>query len=191
MKHIAIIPLIGGFSIAATNVIGKKPEAVFSYKPFYDNDKLYLRYHDVPYFQLDGEVDFTKRTFKDIDIVHGIPPCSGLSACSAYKAGVRATANANDWMYKAAEFVMGTIQPKTFVFENAPGLFTEMGDHVRELLIEITKKHNYAVTFYKTNTIYHGIPQNRPRTYAVFVPGDKAPILEFFNKPLPSILEFL
>jgi len=42
--HGSIIPLAGGFSIGATNIIGKPPEVIFSYKEFESNDKLYLRY---------------------------------------------------------------------------------------------------------------------------------------------------
>ena len=86
---------------------------------------------------------------------------------------------------------MKNIKPKAFVFENAPGLYTDVGEPVRNLLMEIAKKYDYAITFYKTNSIYHGIPQNRPRTYTIMVPGNKAPILEYFDKPLPSILDFL
>lgn len=191
MKHVAIIPLIGGFSIAATNVLGKQPEAIFSYTPFFDNDSLYLNYlgNKAPkYHQIDkeGYTDYT-----DIDIVHGIPPCSGLSNCSSFKSGVRATACQNDWMYKSAEFVMKKLKPKVFVFENAPGLFTNVGEPVRQNLKEIAERLGYAGTFYKTNTIYHGVPQNRPRTYTVMVQGDKAPLLSYFDKPLPTILEYL
>lgn len=191
MKHVAIIPLIGGFSIAATNVLGKHPEAIFSFSPFLDNDSLYLKYlgDKAPkYHQIDKE-GYT--AYSDIDIVHGVPPCSGLSNCSSFKSGVRATACQNDWMYKSAEFVMGKLKPKAFVFENAPGLFTDVGEPVRENLKQIAERLGYAGTFYKTNTIYHGVPQNRPRTYTVMVQGDKAPFLNYFDKPLPTILEYL
>ena len=43
LTHVAIVPLIGGFSIAVSNILHKPPKAIFSFKPFFDNDKLYLR----------------------------------------------------------------------------------------------------------------------------------------------------
>ena len=39
-------------------------------------------------------------------------------------------AEANQWMFKSADYVLGTIKPKVFWGENAPGLFTNMGDGV-------------------------------------------------------------
>jgi len=197
MRHISHLPLIGGFSIACLNILGVPPEIITSYSPFEANDTLLLRYlknkHlNIPYYQLDKLNNYNNlNVYKNIDIATSIPPCSGLSMCSSFKSGIRATAPANDWMYKSAQFILETFSPKIYVFENGPNLFSDSGKLVRELLIEIAKKHDYAITFYKTNSIYHGIPQNRPRTYTIFVPGKNAPILEFFNKPLPSITEFL
>ena len=88
MTYATIIPLAGGFSIAAADVVNLSPEVIFSYKNFYENDKLYLRYlqqHNihVPYYQIDNEyfdVNEIKEKYSDkIDFVVSIPPCSALS----------------------------------------------------------------------------------------------------------------
>ena len=200
LNHAAIIPLIGGFSIAATEILQNPPKAIFSYSPFFENDKLYLNYlaqHDIypTYYQLDkideSKYSDIKNIVGELDIVHGVPPCAGLSMSGNLAKGARSKSPVNDWMYKAADFILGVIQPKIYVYENAPTLFTGVGEYVRSQLMEKAKSNGYACTFYKTDTLLHGIPQRRPRTYIVFVKGNKAPILDYYNKEHLSVSEYL
>ena len=196
IKHAAIVPLAGGFSLGASNIIGYPPEIILSYKAFYENDKLYLRYlkqHniDVPYFQLDNLSDKINIFNYKIDFFHGILPCSALSQCSQLKAGTRTTYASVKWMYESADMILRLYKPKIYAFENAPGLYTGNGKEVRDKLIEIGKEYGYAITFYKTNTLKHGIPQFRPRTFALFLKGDKAPILNYYDKKAPLLSEYL
>jgi site-specific DNA-cytosine methylase len=198
--HAAIVPLAGGFSLGASTVLNVPPTAIFSFKPFYGNDRLYLQYLkqkdlSVPYYQIDDEsfdVNAIKEQYSEnIDIVHGIPPCSGLSQAASRKAGSRGTCEVNNWMYLSAEFALSVLKPKVFLFENAPGLYTGSGEEVRKRLLTIAEMHEYAITFYKTNTIKHGIPQYRPRTFAIFCKGSNAPILNTYSKEAPNIVEYL
>jgi site-specific DNA-cytosine methylase len=199
MRYIAHVPLIGGFALANMNVTNEAPVAVTSYSPFENNDKLLLTYLkkkglDVPYFQLDKLAEgnnLNELLSEHIDFVSAVPPCAGLSSCSSLKKGARACSPVNDWMYKSAEFVMSTIKPTIYVFENAPGLYTDAGTPVRNQLIEIAKTHGYAGTFYRTDSILHGIPQKRPRTYTILYKGKHAPILNYFDVPSPHISEYL
>jgi site-specific DNA-cytosine methylase len=194
MNHIAIIPLIGGFSIAAEQVLQTPPTAVFSYTPFYANDSLYLNYlkqrgHDIPYIVLDN-LPVQEYFGPAIDIVHAVPPCAGLSQASSSTC-VKDESPINDWMYKACEFSLKHIKPKIYTFENAPGLFSNIGKKVRDNLVAIASKYNYGVTFYKTNSLLHGIPQKRIRTYVVMVKDSNAPILHHFNKKIVPLNEYL
>lgn len=198
MRYISHIPLIGGFTIGAINATNNYPLAITSYIPFEFNDNLLNRYlkevknKNIPYIHLNNtEHEFNLNEYKNIDFVHSTPPCSGLSQYASREKGSRGTAEPNEWMYKSLEFYLDKVKPTVFIFENAPGLYTNIGEPVRNRCIEICKKHNYAITFYKTNTLYHGIPQNRPRTYVICLKGDKAPILEYFNKPRKNISEYL
>ena len=200
MKYVAHIPLIGGFALANMNVVKKPPIAITSYSAFGNNDKLFLRYLQkknirIPYFELDKLNEGQKKSIQEligkIDFVSGVPPCSGLSMSGNLKAGERATAPANDWMYLSAEFVLGQLRPTVYVFENAPTLYTNAGETVRNKLMEIARYHGYAGTFYKTDTLLHGIPQKRPRTYTILLKGENAPILNYFNKETPSTAEYL
>jgi site-specific DNA-cytosine methylase len=193
-KYSSHIPLIGGFTIAAMNVLGKPPEFITSYKPFEFNDSLLLRYlkqknYDIPYYQLDENNNF--KINKKINLSIAVPPCSGISNAANRKTGTRGTAAPNDWMYKSANFILEQINPDVYVFENAPGLYTDAGELVRENLINISNKFNYGITFYKTNTLLHGVPQHRPRTYVIMVKDKPAPILNYYNIKSPTLTEYL
>jgi len=200
LTHGAIIPLAGGFSIGATSIIGAPPKIIFSFKAFENNDKLYLRYlkqhgFEVPYYQLDdmdkNHMKFFIKKYGKIDFFHSVPPCSGLSQAAQRAKGSRGTCEVNDWLYKAAEFILCCANPTVYAFENAPGLWTSSGEIVRERLIQIGLKYGYAITFYKTNTIKHGIPQFRPRTFGIYYKGCRAPILNYYNKETPLLAEYL
>ena len=202
MRYVAHVPLIGGFAIAAMNVTKTPPVAITSYSPFVGNDKLYLRYLQkkkrkvVPYFEIDkieeeGKIHDVQHLIGKLDFVNAVPPCSGLSMSGNLAKGARSTSPVNDWMYKSADFVLGTLRPTVYVFENAPTLYTGVGEYVRNQLMEKARYHGYAGTFYKTDTLLHGIPQRRPRTYSIFHKGKYAPILDFYKREAPSVAEYL
>ena len=200
MNYIAHVPLAGGFAIGNMNITGKPPVAITSYSPFEANDLLLRRYLkqkglDVPYYQLDklseSERKDIVKSFGKIDFCSAIPPCSGLSQAAQRKAGSRSTAPPNDWMYESARFLLGEIKPTIYCFENAPTLFTGAGDEVRKRLTDIAEEFGYAVTFYKTNTLYHGIPQFRPRTFGIFYKCEFSPVLNTYRNCAPHITEYL
>lgn len=202
MRYIAHVPLAGGFALGNMNITNNPPLAITSYTPFKANDLLLRRYlkkkrYNVPYYLLD-DISIKERielknllTNNSIDFVTAIPPCSGLSQAAQRKAGSRGTAPPNDWMYESAHFILKDVKPTVYSFENAPGLFTGAGDDVRSKLIEIGKEYGYSITFYKTNTLKHGIPQFRPRTFGIFYKGKYAPILNYYNKEAPHIKDYL
>jgi len=192
-----IIPLIGGFPLGAQTVIGKPPKVIFSFSAFAANDGLYLNYLkeqniDVPLYLLDKDFDESLfEQYKGIDIMVGTPPCSGLSMSAQLSPEKRLASKVNDWMYKSAEFVLEYLQPKIYVFENAPGMFTNVGCNCRDNLKDIATKYNYSINFYKTDTMLHGIPQHRPRTYVIMSNTKYAPIFNFIKKDRLNIDEYL
>jgi len=200
MKYIVHIPLAGGFAIGNMNIIGHAPLAITTYSAFLANDSLYTRYvakrgYEIPYYQLDKlseeEILAMLESFGEIDFVSAVPPCSGLSQAASRKKGSRSTAPPNEWMYESAHFVLGRVKPTLYAFENAPGLYSNVGIEVRDNLIALAKQYGYAITFYKTNTIKHGVPQFRPRTFCIFYKGKYAPILHSYNRPVKNIIEYL
>ena len=198
MRYLVHIPLIGGFSIANMHVTGKPPVAISSFSPFGANDALLQQYlkeqgHNVPYYNLDESEKYLShlKSFGQLDFISAVPPCSGLSMSSALKKGARQNSPVNDWMIKSASLAMKELKPKVFMFENAPGLFTNVGVEVRKNLENIALKEGYAGTYYKTDTLLHGIPQRRPRTYGIFVQGENAPILNNIKRPYIPIIDYL
>ena len=68
-----------------------------------------------------------------VDYINSVCPCAGLSMLNRSKgAGVGrgSDAEANKWMFKSAEYVLGKIKPKVMWGENAPLLFTHTGQGV-------------------------------------------------------------
>lgn len=207
LKWAAIQPLIGGMAIGAFQAIGHKPEFIVSQAGVQGNEEHLRQYWpDVPYFIVDSangyafvdeadKVLFDKLN-RDIDIVIGVPICSGLSQLNvgggsdpSKKRGSDACQNQN--MYDIARFGLERIDAKVLVAENAPGLYTNLGKGVREKLETIAAEHGRSITFYKTNTNLHGIPQNRPRTFFFMWKSDTAPVMDWFNIPVKPLTEFL
>ena len=151
MRYVAHVPLIGGFAIANQNVVGTPPVAVTSYSPFVGHDKLYLRYlqknnTNPPYFEIDkireeGKIRDVQHLIGKIDFASAVPPCSGLSMAGSLKKGARENSPVNDWMINSADFMLGTLRPTVYMFENAPNLFTGVGEKVRNQLMETAIYH--------------------------------------------------
>lgn len=102
----------------------------------------------------------------DMDFVCAVPVCAGLSMASNANADRKDQCNAQMiWM---AKYVLKTIKPKVYLFENAPTLMSTRGDEVRDQLETIALENGYSVVYYKTDTKYHNNCQKRPRTFIFF-----------------------
>ena len=211
MRWLSYQPLIGGMSIGAEQAFGKLPEAVLSYQGV-SNDTHYLNYlnkirdNDIKYLKFDGPMfSFPKNLEEDshpfydkltsIDVVTGVPVCSGLSmlnSTNSFSNKSRGSdAEQNNNLLHMTEYTLSQIQPQAFLFENAPGLYTAAGKVLRKKLESLAYKYDYSISFIKTNTYLHGIPQNRIRTFCIYWKSKKAPILNYYKTDTPSILEYL
>ena len=92
-----------------------------------------------------------------------------------------ADSDTNNWLYKAADYILGRIRPKVYFGENAPGLYSDNNLKVANKLREFADKYGYGFTIYKTDTRLHGIPQKRVRTFFFFWKGGKCPEMEYYN----------
>ncbi len=173
MKHLAIVPLIGGMAIGAESVLGTPPEAVLSYSDFHGNDKFLMEWYkkrglDIPYYVIDN-ADTTIPTFKEIDVVTSLCPCSGLTSANP-SAG--AGCQQNQWMLKSTNHILKNVKPKVLVGENASRLYTNFGQPVVLTMKEIAEAHGYYLTLLKTDTKTHGLPQRRLRSFFVLYRKD-------------------
>lgn len=117
-----------------------------------------------PEYTLNGET--ATPDFTNMDLVVAVPVCAGLSMASTANAERKSECNAQMiWM---AKYVLKTIKPKVYLFENAPTLMSDRGDEVRDQLETIAKESGYSIVYYKTDTKYHDNCQKRPRTFIFF-----------------------
>lgn len=185
----AIVPLIGGMPLAMEKCFGNKPEYVLSWSGFQYNDSHYINYirkqgWTGKYYVLDGnpesvipDIETDLSGIYEVDIVCGTPPCAGLSALSS-----NPNKELNNWMKDAARFVLNTVQPKIYWFENAPRLATAGGTSVADELNLIAEEAGYTLLLYTTESRLHKNCQIRPRTFGFFfkksVFGDSVHLLE-------------
>lgn len=192
MRWGTIVPLIGGLTVAGKKVTGVDPEVLLSYTPFSENEvNVKHNFPNVPHYNLDepdfGGFDVSKH--KDLDFMQALCPCAGLSMLSSGSKEQRA--KMNTWMIESAKYILGTVRPKVFWGENAPQLYTNSGTDVRSLLRDIGEQNGYTFSMYLTNTLYHGIPQGRKRSFYFFWKDTGVPEFEYYRRPHPGLSEYL
>lgn len=179
-----LIPLIGGFPLGAEKAFGKPPEAIYSYDGFWGNDSQYVNYQqntlgrDVEYITIDEtDMNFERK----INVIVGTPVCSGLSSLNTSKNPDKQGPGCkqNEQMYNVVRQGAKRFDADVIMLENAPGLATKKGIEVADNLAELGKTLGYVTAIYKTSTHFHGIPQRRDRTFAVFFKADKLPQIEW------------
>lgn len=200
----SIIPLLGGEPMGISMATKNKPQFILSYSAFAGNDD-YLRHYwpEIPYHNLDefleGEnarnLDEIRPLFDEIDLVCAVCPCAGLSSMNASvnrsDRSRGSDAVQNKWMYDSAKFVLENIKPKVFWGENAPTLFTNVGQGVADNLAKIAEDYGYSFSLMKTNTLLHGIPQRRERTFYFFWQSKTAPYMNFYNTTSNGLIDYL
>jgi site-specific DNA-cytosine methylase len=190
-----IFPLVGGFPLGAELATGNTPSYILSYDVAAFNDSLYNRYMnetrnlDIPFIRVDAE-DFQPESLPEIDIAVATPFCSGLSMLST-SASRGSDSEVNKWIYESTEFCMRHTGAKVIVGENAPGLYSEMGEKLRKNLTEIASLYGYSTSFVKTSTIKHGIPQKRDRTFYFFWKSEYAPLFEWVDRKMIGYGEYM
>jgi site-specific DNA-cytosine methylase len=130
----------------------------------------------------------------DLDLVIAVPVCSGLSGANTVDHGKEDSVK-NSNMRFITRFTLQKLQPKAFIFENAPGLFTSKGTAVRNYLNQIAQDNSYSITYVKTDTHLHDNVQQRMRTFVIFwkqlngvaIP----PIINGEQKPVNDVVEYL
>lgn len=190
-----IIPLIGGFSLGAEEAIGKPPEFVGSYTGFWSNDQHYMNYQNktlgrnVPYINFTEDTEFKQK----VNIIVGVPPCAALSSLnSGRSATVKGAGCAkNEWMYMVIKDGIARCDADVIIIENAPALYTKKGSPVADQIRSIAQHNNRSVTLYRTSTHLHGIPQKRPRTFAVVWKNNVAPFVNYYCRDIVTWKEYL
>ena len=193
LKWGTIIPLIGGSSIGCSQSTGTLPSFHLSYTPFKANEKHLERYWPaVPKFTLDKNQQPTAEVLAGVDYINSVCPCAGLSLLNVSKEGGAARgsdAEKNKWMFESAEFGLDKVKPKVMWGENAPGLFTPMGQGVLDGLRRLGARYGYSFSVVKTNSQLHGLPQRRMRTFYFFWNSPTVPQLTWKKRACKSFAD--
>lgn len=188
VKWATAIPLIGGSAIGCYNATGVRPEYHLSYSAFGKNEKPLEEYWpEIPRIILD---EGHKIPDRKVDFINSVCPCAGLSQLSTAKSK-EVRDKSNRWMFETADVVLGKIKPRVFWGENAPALFTNMGEWVRESLIEKAEEYGYSFSLYRTTTSKHGVPQKRLRTFYFFWDSEFCPIMNYYDRPRKNLPDYL
>ncbi len=192
--HGHIIPLVGGSAVGTSLALEREPEWIASWSnSFGANDQYCLKYFDkVPFYNLD-EGNYPKQY---VDIVTSLPPCAGLSMANTTSGDKvnnprGCSAPSNMHMYNAAEYAMRDIRPKAMMVENAPALYSKMGEEFAERINTLAHKHGYSMSLVKTTSINHGVPQERTRSFFFLWEGDRVPLLNPVKRSFKPFHQFL
>lgn len=157
------------------NKVNRRPEyKIFNRKPFQNDDDMNpeILNHNLWTLNPDKELDYS-----NMDLCVAVPVCSGLS--TATKGSKEALEARNCNMIWIAKYALRVIQPKIYIFENAPTFMGIRGEYIRVKLEELAKENGYSINYYKTDTKYHDNCQTRKRTFIIFYKKDFAPKMEF------------
>lgn len=190
-----LIPLIGGFPLGCEKALGTAPEFVASYTGFWANDSQYMNHQNKTLGRNIEYINLTEKpeTKRKVNIVVATPPCAGLSLLNTGKTpeAKGAGCHKNEWMYVSATDAIEKFDCDVYICENAPALYTSKGAPVVDRLYEIAKEHGYSMSLYKTSTVYHGIPQNRDRTFAFMWKNKTAPVLSWYREEREDFIPFI
>lgn len=216
IRWAAIQPLTGGMYIGAEKAIGQPAEYILSFPGLcekYNNEYHLLKWlkthnklphyacFDCDMFDNDDnilpdiiETQWTRNIgfFHDLnnllnmDLIVSVPVCSGLTSATCHIDSDRC-ASRNTNMKWITNYVLGTLQPKVYIFENSPRLMSVTGKAVREYLEDLAIKNGYSICYYITDTQYHHNPQKRARTFILFFKGAHAPELGYEHNEIDII----
>lgn len=201
-----VIPLVGPY-VQAMREFGadvQDEKTMWSFSAFKYNEGVGLTYnkdYNIRYideefpevmedFTLDSKMDRVKEFVKKaglnpVNIMLSVPPCAGLSTMGAHNELL------NRFMLFMVKMYLAT-DTDVLCFENAPALSTEGGAKVISQIQDIIKSNGYdrQVTLTQVSTAYHGIPQNRKRTFAYVYKGNSKVLNDVRRTTLP-IYEFI
>lgn len=191
ITHAAMLPLIGGMSVGAKMAYNSDPLWALSWDTFSKNESHFKHnFKNVPFYSLKEENDwqtFDYGLLKDVDVIHAVPVCAGLSMLNSSAKSDSSKARGSDaeqnkWMHYTTDIALDKIKPKVFIFENAPGLFQNIGSDMRIYLQEKAKQYGYSLSILFTDSLLHGLPQSRKRTFVFFWNTPKAPNFEWTKR---------
>jgi DNA (cytosine-5)-methyltransferase 1 len=119
---------------------------------------------DLPYVTdlSDWEAWAEEQRERDPVLVHGIPPCQGVTGASRASA---ADNPKNDWILHATRAAM-VIQPEFVIFENIPRMLS-VGRPIVNMMDDIARANGYTISIHQHDAQHFGVSQRRKRVMFV------------------------
>lgn len=129
-----------------------------------------------------------KFNIQSSNIMTSVPPCGGLSMMNTQAS---ADSDRNKFMYSSVKLYLAS-DSDVLVFENAPNLSSKVGMKVLQNIQKIIKDNGYTrnINIVQMNTMHHGIPQNRKRTFCFIYKGDILKLTDI-RRETPCLKDFI
>lgn len=180
---------MGGFALGAEKAFGYKPQFVSTVAGFQEKDQYHMAYRKGEKEVILQPDDFSYK--EKINVVVSNPPCAGLSGLTPNNTKQETKDMMNDFMIETTKQAILCYDADVVIGENAAALFTEKGKPVVEKLKALANEHGYAITLYKTDSQYYGIPQQRIRTFYILWKGKHAYELPVHRQSTKSLSAYL
>jgi DNA (cytosine-5)-methyltransferase 1 len=126
----------------------------------------------------------------DLDLVVGGPPCQGYSGIGHRRSySVDREQLPSNHLYQDMAYVVHTLRPKAFVFENVRGLLNarwteggEKGEIFRDVYSTLRNIPGYRVAWKLVFAKDYGVPQNRPRVLVIGIRDDVKVLNEAYTE---------
>lgn len=207
IKWVVAQSLIGGMALGFENSFKTPPSAIIT--AGFEQDTHYIKYQNetknlnIPIINMESDY----KTFKskedeelynlhcqNVDVLMHVAACAGLSQMNPCNEGSKARGCAdndqNQNMYNLTKLGM-RMNAKTVVFENAPTAYTKSGEAVVNKLRDIAAEFNYSTHLYTTDTLFHGTPQSRKRTFVMFYKDKLTPKFNYEQKEITKLSDYL
>ncbi|UXF50658.1 DNA methyltransferase [Haloquadratum phage sp.] len=140
-----------------------------------DNLSGYTVNHDL------SSVDTSIVPDRDIDYIHGSPPCQGFSVA---KGDRDVDDERNSLVFDFIDWV-AEINPQVVSMENVTGMLS-ISSHFMDKVISAFRDAGYTVKYRTLNAADYGVPQTRKRVFTVAIHNDVDTTKRWFPKPTHS-----
>lgn len=121
-----------------------------------------------------------KKYKKEVDVIHGGPPCQPFSIAGQRKGSL----DERD-MWPEFGRAVKEIKPKAFIAENVPGLMSKKFEsYVQQVIYD--ELNDYNIISFKVNANDFGVPQKRSRV--IFVGFKSKECFKLYSPPAPTHL---
>lgn len=107
---------------------------------------------------------------RSVDVVIAGPPCQSFSLTGKRRYGV--LDDPRNYLYKAVVNLIGKVNPKGFIIENVPGLYSMHKGAIREEILRVLRELDYNVDCKILLAADYGVPQMRKRLIFMGVRND-------------------